>query len=107
MCSVGKSRGHSIVLHRRVSHEHAPSPEHAQPRSHGNQLTAPFLNVGVEIKAMMGEQKKNSRLGIRVKISTPITEKGIKLEIKFSVLTVTQGWVFQLLKWICLMTKTD
>ena len=61
MGSMEKFKGHAVALHRRVSLEHAPSPEQAVTWPHANQPTWPFLKAGVETEAGgMGraEQKK-------------------------------------------------
>lgn len=95
MYSVGKSKGHSLVPHRRVSPEHVPNPDHAVTRSKTNQPTVPFLISWMETKARRGEQKKkSSRLGTREKLTTPTTERGKKLSVKSPVLTIALDWVF-------------
>lgn len=92
MHSVGKSRGHSIVLHRRVSHEHAPSPEHAQPRSHGNQLI-PIPECWGRNHGQDGRAEEKLKAGNQREDNHIHYSKGEKLEIKFSFLTITEGWV--------------
>lgn len=56
----------------------------------------------------MGEQKESSSLGTGEELTTPTNEGWKRLEMKFSVLTITYtGLGILVTKWICLMTKID